>query len=159
MLKLYGNVENRLKTMPASTKYHQSWKGGLYDHILQVMTIALEFYEKRKRDFMMKIDIDDIILVTFLHDFDKLDKYVENPRALEPGENPFIWNYDKIDVNEKAQILNYLIPYGISLTDQQLNAISYSHGGWSREKGRMGILATILHCADLWSTNILAKVN
>ena len=157
LLTIYDAIEDRLKAMPASTKYHQNWKGGLYDHTCQVMTIALDFYEKRKRDFMMKINRDDVILTTFLHDFDKLDKYAVNPKADEKGEHPFIWNYKKEAINSIAQIIHYLVPYNLQLKEKHLNALTFSHGGWTRDRGQMNALATVLHCADLWSTRILTN--
>lgn len=155
LLNLYAKHELALQAMPASTKYHQNWKGGLYDHVLQVMIIALDFYEKRKRDFKMKITRDDVILVTFLHDLDKLTKYVPNKKASIPGEHPFTWNYNSESVNAIAKVISYLIPYEIVLNDKHLNALTFSHGGWSKDRGVMNPLATVLHCADLWSTNIL----
>ena len=95
--------------------------------------------------------------MTFLHDFDKLDKYAPNKKAAEPGQCPFAWNYDQTDMNPIAKTVNYLIPYGIILKDKHLNALTFSHGGWARDKGVMNALATVLHAADLWSTNVLTK--
>jgi hypothetical protein len=53
--------------------------------------------------------------------------------------------------------------FGIWLTDEHLHAVSCHHGGWASllssvhtfVRGPLSPLATIVHCADLCSANIL----
>jgi 23S rRNA maturation-related 3'-5' exoribonuclease YhaM len=44
LLKLYNDVEQKLKDNPASIKYHHNYPSGLYIHTLEVMEFALELY-------------------------------------------------------------------------------------------------------------------
>lgn len=138
--------------MPASIKYHHTQRGGLYTHTLEVMEhgIALfnTFNESAKN---VDISLDDVILTTFAHDLDKINKYVDHG-------NRFLWNYGRIDVNDTADVVNILSRYGIYLNDIQLNALTFSHGGWSVDRGKMKPLATIVHCADILSLTFENKV-
>ena len=114
--------------------------------------------ELRKR----AITENDVILVAFIHDLEKLDKYKKNQtyepdRKYEKGyrETEFNYNYDKATMNDTAQVVRLCAKHGIELNDNHLNAITMHHGGWSLDnKGGMGPLAVILHSADLISANL-----
>jgi hypothetical protein len=44
------------------------------------------------------------------------------------------------------------------LTDRQLNALSYHHGGWTKDinhSDSLHALAVLLHMADLMSVNVI----
>lgn len=68
------------------------------------------------------------------------------------------YNDDKYRVDESALVVTLSARYGIELTNEQLNAISLHHGGWSdlanKHNVTMSPMATLLHCADLISTKI-----
>jgi hypothetical protein len=159
LLELYSNIESRLKSFPAAIRWHHSESGGLYRHIKEVLEIIIELYECFKGE-LLKIDIskDDVILVAFVHDLEKLDKYVKNnsynpQKKYEKGykETEFSYNYKKIDMNDTAQIVRICAQYGIILSNMHINAISFHHGGWSADRGRLQPLAALLHAADLIS--------
>ena len=152
LLKLYDDVEEKLKNSPASTKFHHAYKGGLYDHTFEVIEIALNAFEAYKERFIRDVKRDDVILVAFAHDLDKLDKYRKNTNqaTLFYGQE-FEYNYDKISTNSTAEVVSILMQYDIKMTDEILNSLTFSHGGWSVDRGKLLPLATILHTADMLS--------
>lgn len=167
LLKLYNDIEEQMKSIPAAIRWHHSEIGGFYRHTKEVIEIALSFYNVLKQDFERRLILeDDVILVAFIHDLEKLDKYKFNNdydpgRKWEKGykETQFTFNYDKIDMDDVAQVVRYCYRYGIELKDIHLNAITYHHGGWSIDpKGKLTPLAVLLHSADLMSTNMFRNV-
>jgi len=62
---------------PASTGYHHNYPGGLAEHSLDVVEIAIEAYNGWKnRDIVKDVCIADIIMVGLLHDVGKaIDGY------------------------------------------------------------------------------------
>ena len=167
LLELYNDLEGTMKHMPAAIRHHHAEIGGFYRHTKEVIEIALKFYSTLKQDFERKLILeDDVILVAFIHDLEKLDKYkfnnnYEPNRKWEKGykETQFTFNYDKIDMDDTAQVVRYCYRYGIELKDIHLNALSYSHGGWSlNPKGKLTPLAALLHGADLMSANMFKNL-
>ncbi len=155
LLKLYGDVEEKLKAIPASIKYHHNYQSGLYVHTLEVMQFSIEIFELYKDKFMQHFTRDDIILVAFIHDLEKVTKYKKN-QSQNNGFSwaPFLYNYNNVDMNDSVEVINLICKYGIFLSDIQSNALCYHHGGWSPQKGKLTELATLLHIADLLSCNI-----
>lgn len=156
LLKLYDDLEEKLRNNPASIKYHHNYPAGLYVHTLEVMQFALDIFETYKEKFINYFTRDDVILVTFIHDLEKVTKYKKNPSQNTNGFNwtYFLYNYSKLDMNDTAEVVSIIARYNIFLDDIHLNAITLHHGGWSVDKGKMKELAALLHIADLLSCNI-----
>ena len=163
LLKMFGDTEKTLRSMPAAIRWHHSEVGGLYRHTKEVMEQALKLYDALRSDLRKRaITENDVILVSFIHDLEKLDKYKKNQgyepdRKYEKGykETEFNYNYDKTDMNDTAQVVRICAKYGIELNDNHLNAITFHHGGWSVDaKGSLKPLAVLLHSADLISANL-----
>jgi len=153
MLKMYDDIEQAMQNAPASTKFHHRDKGGLFRHTKEVMEIGLQLYDILLADMRKRaITKDDVIIVTFIHDIEKLVKYrrMKEPTAYQTFE----YNYDKVDINDTAFIVHFVTKYGLALTEKHLNSLTFSHGGWSRDRGKMMPLAVLLHAADLLSTNL-----
>jgi len=162
VLKLYESVNDDLNFWPASIKYHHNFIGGLYQHTLEVIEYALRMYDAFEEEFKKKLVLkSDVVLLAFVHDLEKIGKYVENKdynsEEFKPNVYEFKYNYSKIDMNDCAQVVRICAKYGIILNDRQLNAITFAHGGWSLDKGDMLSLAAIIHMADLFSITINAK--
>lgn len=154
LLKLYTDIEQKLKDNPASIKYHHIYPSGLYIHTLEVMRFSLELFEMYKEKMVNYFTRDDIILVSFIHDLEKITKYRKNPSYNAGGrETYFIYNYGKVDMTDSAEVVNIICPYGIKLTDIQLNSLCLHMGGWSVPKGKLTELAALIHIADLMSVN------
>ena len=115
-----------------------------------MVQIAFHLYKQFDIFQNCGVELDDVILTAFAHDLDKIYKYVPNNKE----RNHFFefgWNYNRIDRNDTADIVNTLGRYGIHLNTKQLNALTFSHGGWSTDRGKMKSLATLIHCADIMS--------
>lgn len=153
ILKLYDDIEMAMQNAPASTKYHHNDKGGLFRHTKEVLELSMKLYDMLLGDMRKNaITEDDVIVVAFIHDLEKLVKYrkMKEPKS---GQE-FEYNYDKVDINDTAFIVNFVSKYDLPLLDKHLNALTFSHGGWSRDRGTMKPLAVLLHAADLFSTNL-----
>lgn len=158
LLSLWASLENRFREMPASVKFHHNYRGGLYDHTKEVIQIALQLYDAFKNNFVANgVSQDDVILISFSHDLDKINKYIKNKKRFGYNYHEFVWNDSRIDTNDTAEVVNILGQYGINLDGNQLNALSFSHGGWSVDRGKMGTLATLIHCADILSLALEEK--
>jgi len=163
LLSLYNDIEAPLIVMPAAVRWHHSEEGGLYRHIKEVIEAGLKLYNVLRDDLRKRaITESDVVLVGFIHDLEKLDKYKKN-KHYEPGrkyekgykETAFTYNYDKPDMNDTAQVVRLCAQHGLILSDAQLNAITFHHGGWSLDsRGKMDPLAVLLHSADLISANL-----
>jgi len=155
MLKLFDDYEEKLRANPAAIKFHHAYEGGLYDHTKEVIEIALDIFELYKGRFIREVKKDDIILTAFSHDLEKTNKYRRNTNqaTLLQGQD-FAYNFNKIDMNDTAEIVSILAEYDIEITPERLNAWTFAHGGWSVDKGKLLPLATILHAADMISIAI-----
>ena len=154
LLKLYGDIEDKLRNNPASIKYHHNYPSGLYVHILEVMQFALEIFEIYKDRMVRYFTRDDVILISFIHDLEKTTKYKKNPSQNAGINEPyFTYNYGKLDMNDSTEVVNLIGRYGVHLTDLQVNALVLHMGGWSVDRGKLTELAALIHIADLMSVN------
>ena len=158
VLHLYDDIEEKLKANPASIKYHHNYPSGLYIHTLEVMRFALEFFEMYKEKMVRYFTRDDVILVAFIHDLEKIKKYKKNQSQNAGISEPhFTYNYGKLDMNDSTEVVNLIGRYGVHLTDLQVNALVLHMGGWSVDRGKLTELAALMHVADLMSTNFGQK--
>ena len=150
ILKLWDDLGCRFYEMPASTKYHHNSKCGLYQHTKEVIQVACQLHDSFETFRNQGIKLDDAILIAFAHDLDKIYKYVPNTKNW-PKNQEFVWNTKHVDCNDTADVVNTLGRYGIHLNAKQLNSLTFSHGGFSVDRGKMTPLATLIHCADILS--------
>jgi HD superfamily phosphohydrolase YqeK len=162
LLFAFKDLTNEFMTKPAAIKYHHAWEGGLYQHVKEVMNIALEIFEARPKAY--ECSRDDVITASFVHDFNKVDRYIEAPEWKKIkyqqlfDKKPMIW------LNESARTTRLCLEYGIELNDTVLNAICLHHGGYSvdassphgyLDSGDFTKLAILLHSADFISSRVL----
>lgn len=154
LLKLYDDIEGKLKSNPASIKYHHNYPSGLYIHTLEVITFAVELFETYKDKMIHYFTRDDVILVAFIHDLEKMTKYRKNNSQNAGISEPYFeYNYSKLDMNDSAEVVTIIGKYGIFLNDIQMNALVLHMGGFSKDRGKMLPLAALMHSADLLSCN------
>lgn len=68
--------ESDFYTAPASTKYHNSFKGGLCDHSLNVYQHLVDLYTKFQADFPnTTYSLDTLKVVALFHDLSKVNFY------------------------------------------------------------------------------------
>ena len=144
--------ETLFKTVPGSSHNHQNWPGGYWDHIREIMNIAVLLYHKMNPLRTLSFSLSDVLLVLFLHDLEKLWRYEAGPdgglrhkKEMNTPETEH-WFRDK-----------KLYEYGIVLTAEQKLAMLYVHGemgDYSYHRKMMGSLATFCRICDMVSSSI-----
>ena len=158
---LYVAIRKDFTTAPAAVKYHHNWHGGLHLHTEQVMNIAMDLFNDWKDK--LTVELDDIIIVSFIHDLDKMYRYELRPLSEKKDNKPF-YTYkhkDTATYPPEMDVMRILAKHGISLTRQQTEALVWHHGGWSdaaKVYKSNSQLAAFIHVADLFSARILKKV-
>lgn len=166
-------------TAPASTKYHDSVKGGLLDHSLNVYYNLKSLVERK--GLKDKISEDSIKIVGLLHDLGKINtykiyyknekKYSDYGSKRDEG-GKFDWvavqGYTIVDDSEKflygnhEQTCEYMVSVYVPLTYVESIAILHHHGGLSNDSANDNVsaifsrypLAVLLHLADMLSVYI-----
>lgn len=156
LLKIYEEVKEEFVSKPASVKRHHNKKGDMGRHILEVMRVALAVYDVNPQWY--KCRRDDVITAVFVHDFDKLYRYIPSEEWRQQpkyGSQMFQFDPDKIRMNGTAEVVLFCARYGLFLSPLILNAITFHHGGWSADAaaggGALQPLAVLLHFADMLS--------
>lgn len=144
--------EKLFKTVPGSIHNHQNWPGGYWDHIREVMNIAVLFYQKTNPLRTLPFSLSDALLVLFLHDLEKPWKY-------EVASNGELRHKKEMSTPETEHWFRdkKLYEYGIVLTAEQKNAMLYVHGemgDYSSRQRMMGPLAAFCHICDIFSARI-----
>lgn len=160
-LKLYDDIKEDFAYWPASIKYHHNMENGLEKHTTEVIENALKIFKTFEQDFRKKLITEsDVVFVCFIHDLEKLTKYLDNknfdPDNWQANVYEFTYNNNKADAHDSARVVNICAKYAISLSEKQLNALCYHHGGWTKDSGKMHALAVLLHMADLMSANVMS---
>jgi len=162
----------------AGAKHHHWWRGGMADHVKEMIGYALDLYDLYPGDLKNVVTRDDIIIGCYLHDFAKIWMYEEiteedrekNPKKYHPQQvfRPVYGAFDIVD--EESKTLLELSKYGIVPSEMQWSSVLFAEGGYSdRNFGINGLtrvgntvmarnpLAVIVHMADMFSSQILGR--
>lgn len=147
-------------TAPASTKFHNSFEGGLLTHSLNVYTALKKLVGTEWSE-------DTIIIVSLLHDICKINMYKVDYRNKkdETGtwvKEPYYTIDDSMPLGHGEKSV-MLISEFIKLTKEELYAIRWHMGGFEPKENHSYLakayekypLAVYTHMADLMSTYIL----
>ena len=148
---LEDNLE-LFKTVQGSAHNHHTWIGGYYDHIMDVMNIAIVLYERLNSLRPLPFSLSDLLLVLYLHD-------IEKPWRYDIGDDGKLDNKPDMDSPEKQHIFREkkLKEYGILLTEEQKNGLKYVEGEGKDYSGKhrtMGPLAALAHTCDVTSARL-----
>lgn len=166
LLKLHVQLSESMNYFPAGKKNHHTGVGDYGRHVYETMMIALKLYDMISEHKQLTFSKDDVILVAYVHDIDKIwryEKQTDNWRRNKLGEN---WKVrdDVLGYDESAKVVSVCAQAGILLTDRHLEAICHHHGGWSMNlstiygyRPEMTHFSTLIHCADLMSGFILGR--
>ncbi len=139
------------KKVQGSSSNHQAWEGGYYDHIREVMNIAIALYESLNSLRALTFSLSDALLVLFLHDIEKPWKY-----KIENGKTSIISR-----LKTKESQIKYrdkkLKNYGIVMSDKQRNAFEHVEGeiiDHSSKKRAMNKLGAFCHMCDIVSARL-----
>jgi hypothetical protein len=164
-------------TAPASTKYHNSYEGGLCDHSLNVY-YNLKSLVKNKH-LEDKIPEDSIIICGLLHDMSKMnvyEKFIKNEKVYDEygskhdNMGNFDWvaksSYKMVDTKDRflygnhEETAEYMVRTYIPLKLEESVAILNHHGSTNYDSIPMETvspkferypLACLLHVADMIS--------
>lgn len=138
------------ETARGSTHNHQTWEGGYIDHVTDGMNYARHLYSfDAAFGRPMPFSLSDALLIFFLHDLEK-------PWRIMFDEAGLVYNRPGLDT--KAAYKQFreckLAAYGLVLTPDQLNGLTYVEGelnDYSSEHRVMNALAAFCHKVDNWS--------
>lgn len=165
------------KEVCAGAKHHHWWKGGLEDHVREMIGIGMDLMDLYPGDFTA-FTKSDVIIVCFLHDFDKIwiykylteEERAKTPHKFKPSQ---VFNYN-IGVNDildgySLKLLE-LSRAGITPTNQQWSAVLFHEGGYSdgnfsyngpthtgNTVSHANLLAPFVHCLDMYSAMMLGR--
>lgn len=178
--RLLDHLENSdFYNAPASTKYHNAFKGGLVDHSLNVYYNLVKLVQLKQQDF--SISEDSIKIVALLHDISKMnfyEIYYKNVKQYSTSGSKYDdgGRYDWVQVKEykvrdtKERFLycnhevtsEFIIKQYCPLSVEESVAILHHHGCMSEDCAKDNItaiydrfpLACLLHLADMYSVYI-----
>ena len=135
-----------------STNNHQNWPGGYFDHVQEVMNIAVVLYEQLDSIRSLPFSLSDLLLVVYLHD-------VEKPWKYELRDDGQLYHKPAMQNKEDHQRFRMakLAEYGVVFTPQQENGMKYVEGelnDYSSRRRVMGPLACIAHMCDVASARL-----
>ena len=165
VLDLYKKFEDLINYWPASSTAHHNWEQGWSDHTAQVVDFGIKLYNKVIPKARANFNLDDVILVCFVHDLDKLWRYKDSEGKRKNRKIRF--DYVKRDPFEPtSKVVAECFRAGIELTDQHIEAINNHHGGFTphlisvqSKNVRLTQLSALVHTADLFSCYFLGTWN
>lgn len=144
---------------PASTRYHNSFEGGLVEHSVNVAELCIKF----KKILAPEISIESAAFVGIAHDFGKVGNYI----IKEPTEKQIAYGYPgSITFNTDLPYMEHehrslkVISEYVKLTDDEWTAICYHNAPWNGDmttRFRQCKLMTILQQADYFSCLYMEK--
>ena len=144
--------ENRalFETARGSTHNHQTWSGGYIDHVTDGMNYAHHLYAfDTAFGRPLPFSLSDALLVFFLHDIEKPWRIVVDKEGKASNRKELATKDDFKEFRE-----NKLKEYGITLTQYQMNGLTYVEGefkDYSSKRRVMNELASFCHKVDNWS--------
>lgn len=111
-------------TAPASTKYHGSYEGGLFDHCIAVMNYLVH-YTARLGLHWINHDVSPII-VSLYHDLCKCDAYRKNE------DGTFTYNNDILMPDHGARSI-IIAQRFIKLTEEEIACIRWHMGAFETD--------------------------
>lgn len=141
--KFFDRHREEFENYPASLYHHCNYRGGLLDHTLNVVELAVKIAH-----IVGYIDLENVIVAALLHDVGKLQDYIEVDGEFK--DNPFRWASHEVSGLQMFQEeTGYVLPTYIA------RAILSHMGGWSRSSVYPNdLLSAIIHAADLLSSRL-----
>lgn len=156
-------------TAPASTKYHNNYDGGLFDHSENVLKSAKSLYlfSKENNHNFNHISMDSIIIASLHHDLCKTNFYkkdtawVKNNNKWQKYDTYKVVNEDfPFGHGDKSVVL--LLKQGFELSNTEMLAIKWHMGpygetGKDYELAKNNNLVNLIHLADASASMLLEK--
>lgn len=160
----------------AGAKHHHWWKGGLAQHVCEMIGIGMDFMDLYPGDFTFTKS--DLIIACFLHDFNKIWIYREittedrdkNKKLHEKQVFTYATNGRAEIMDGYSMILLELAKIGIVPSDIQWSAVlfheaAFSSAGWSYggpsktmdTVNTRNLLAPFINMLDNYSAHFLGR--
>ena len=151
-LRLYDENRDRFMEARGSTHNHQAWEGGYHGHVEDAMNYAILFYAAMASTGRpIPFALTDALLAIFLHDLEK-------PWRFERIEGA--WRNTGLMKNKRGRAefrWTKIAEYGIVLTPQLVNAVTYAEGegdDYRSDRRVMNELAGFVHMMDVMSARV-----
>ena len=128
--KIIKHFKDEISDLPACRKHHNNIKWGLIQHMENTLYFAKKYFP----------DDDQLHFMALIHDLGKARRYYWDGNEIK---------HRKPDVDHHFHTIVMLYEYGIRLTEEELNAIQFHHGGFSPFNGEHTKLAIKLHFCDM----------
>lgn len=147
-------ADNRklFQTVQGSTNNHQNWPGGYFDHVQEIMNVAVVLYERLNSIRPLPFSLSDLLLVVYLHDIEKPWKY----ELRDDGQLHHKSTMQNKDDHQRFRMAK-LAEYGVVFTPEQENGMKYAEGEMNDYSNRhrvMGQLACVAHMCDVASARL-----
>jgi hypothetical protein len=133
--EILNYYSTELQFAPCSRGHHLAEKGGLLKHLEGVFNVAYKYFPD---DYQLQF-------LALIHDIGKARTYQTEDEKI---------GYAIPNTDHVLNTIVMLERFGIRLTPEELNAIQFHHGGWSKYEGQLTQLAVKLHFCDMLSTVI-----
>lgn len=158
-------VQQGFLTAPASTKYHGSYEGGLFDHSANVAHVLQLLTENNNLVWQTDPKCESIggesspLLIGMMHDLCKIDLYKKNIEC-----SRFDYNNDPIIKGHGTKSVMYLYRLGLyHLTEEEVACIVYHMGAytpqeeWESLRNAIRKFPNVLwtHTADMIASQIM----
>lgn len=158
---------------PCSGQHHLSKEGGLAEHTLNVVNMALGLKEQYAPD----VPRDSVIICAVLHDLGKMGQFGKpnyvpnmltprqtkanpNPEPYQSEKRPYITNPELMYVDHEIRSI-VIAQQFIELTEEEQTAILWHNGLYGPFKyeipGKETPLYLLIHMADMWASRVIEK--
>jgi len=150
--RILTNNRKLFQTVQGSTNNHQNWPGGYFDHVQEIMNIAIALYERLNSIRPLTFSLSDLLLVVYLHDVEKPWKY----ELRDDGQLHHKATMQNKEDHQRFRMAK-LTEYGVVFTPEQENGMKYAEGelnDYSNRRRVMGPLACVAHMCDVCSARL-----
>lgn len=151
-LRILADNKKLFQTVQGSTNNHQNWPGGYFDHVQEIMNIAVVLYEQLSSIRPLPFSLSDLLLVVYLHDVEKPWKY----ELHDDGQLHHKATMQNKEDHQRFRMAK-LTKYGVVFTPEQENGMKYAEGelnDYSNRRRIMGPLACVAHMCDVASARL-----
>lgn len=151
-IRILNDNRKLFQTVQGSTNNHQNWPGGYFDHVQEIMNIAIVLYERLDSIRPLPFSISDLLLVVYFHDIEKPWKY----ELREDGQLHHKAAMQNKEEHQRFRMAK-LAEYGVVFTTEQENGMRYAEGELGDYTNRhrvMGPLACVAHMCDVASARL-----
>lgn len=165
--------ESSFFDMPASTRFHGNYEGGLAEHSLNVYKSLVQLRALYQKQFGSgSMPIESVIIASLCHDFCKIDYYKKdfrNVKNMETGEweKKEIYTYSDVWGMGHGECSVFLVQNFIRLTEEEILAIRWHMGPYdsavkggdrsiNTAEGKTPLVA-LLHMADSWASKFMEE--